>query len=76
VSKLRSVNSIVIPAARSGGDSSNSRAVMAIDRTSSGIRSSFMLFGCILIVAVMKFTAACVIIFDSGFYIVFIKLNS
>jgi len=57
VFRLRSVSSIVIAPARTGRDSSNSRAVIAIDHTNSGIRSGFMLFGFMLIVVVMKFTA-------------------
>ena len=40
-----------------GKDNNNSRAVMAIDHTNSGIRSGFMLFGFMLIVVVIKFTA-------------------
>ena len=55
--RLRSVNSIVIAPARTGRDSRSSRAVMAIDHTNRGIRSGFMLFGFMLIVVVMKFTA-------------------
>jgi len=47
----------VIAPARTGSDSSSNRAVMAIDHTNSGIRSGFMLFGFILIVVVIKFTA-------------------
>jgi hypothetical protein len=46
----------VIAPARTGSDN-NSRAVMVTDHTNSGIHSSFMLFGFILIVVVMKFTA-------------------
>jgi hypothetical protein len=57
VFRLRSVNSIVIAPARTGRESSNSKAVIAIDHTNRGIRSGFMLFGFILIVVVMKFTA-------------------
>ena len=33
------------------------KAKVAIDHTNSGIRSGFMLFGFVLIVVVMKFTA-------------------
>lgn len=55
--KLRSVSNIVIAPARTGRDSRSSRAVMAIDHTNSGIRSGFMLFGFMLIVVVIKFTA-------------------
>ena len=47
----------MIAPARTGKDSRSSRAVIAIDHTNSGIRSGFMLFGFILIVVVMKFTA-------------------
>jgi hypothetical protein len=43
--------------ANTGSDSNSSRAVMAIDHTNRGIRSGFMLFGFMLIVVVMKFTA-------------------
>jgi hypothetical protein len=57
VFKLRSVNSIVIAPASTGSDNNSNRAVMAIDHTNSGIRSGFMLFGFMLIVVVMKFTA-------------------
>jgi len=57
VFKFRSVNNIVIAPARTGSDRSNNKAVMAIDHTNNGIRSGFMLFGFILIVVVMKFTA-------------------
>ena len=42
---------------RTGKDNNSSRAVMAIDHTNSGIRSGFMLFGFILIVVVIQFTA-------------------
>ena len=55
--RLRSVSSIVIALARTGRDRRSSRAVIAIDHTNSGIRSGFMLFGFMLIVVVMKFTA-------------------
>jgi hypothetical protein len=48
---------IVIAPTRTGSDSSNSRAVMAIDHTNSGIRSGFILFGFMLIVSVIMFTA-------------------
>jgi hypothetical protein len=44
----------VIAPAKTGSDSSSNRAVMAIDYTSSGIRSGFMLFGFMLIVVVIK----------------------
>jgi len=54
---LRSVNSIVIAPARTGKDRRRSRAVMPIDHTNSGIRSGFILFGFMLIVVVIKFTA-------------------
>jgi hypothetical protein len=47
----------VIAPASTGRDSSSNRAVMAIDHTNSGIRSGFMLFGFMLIVVVIKFTA-------------------
>jgi len=57
VFRLRSVSSIVIAPARTGRESSKSRAVIAIDHTNSGIRSGFMLFGFMLIVVVIKFTA-------------------
>jgi len=57
VFRLRSVSSIVIAPARTGRESNSSRAVMAIDHTNRGIRSGFMLFGFMLIVVVMKFTA-------------------
>lgn len=55
--KLRSVNNIVIAPASTGKDNSSSKAVMAIDHTNSGIRSGFILFGFMLIVVVIKFTA-------------------
>jgi hypothetical protein len=48
----------VIAPARAGSESSNSRAVTAIDHTNSGVRSGFMLFGFMLIVVVIKFTAS------------------
>ena len=57
VFRLRSVSSIVIAPARTGSDSNSSRAVVAIDHTNSGIRSGFILFGFMLIVVVIKFTA-------------------
>jgi hypothetical protein len=47
----------VIAAARTGRDSSSSRAVMAIAHTNSGIRSGFILFDFILIVVVIQYTA-------------------
>jgi len=47
----------VIAPARTGRESNSNRAVIAIDHTNRGIRSGFMLFGFILIVVVMKFTA-------------------
>jgi hypothetical protein len=47
----------VIAPARTGRESSSRRAVIAIDHTNSGIRSGFILFGFILIVVVIKFTA-------------------
>jgi hypothetical protein len=50
-------SNIVIAPARTGSDNNSSRAVMAIDHTNSGIRSGFLLFGFILIVVAMKFTA-------------------
>jgi hypothetical protein len=57
VFRLRSVSSIVIAPARTGRDRSSNRAVMAIDHTNRGIRSGFILFGFMLIVVVIKFTA-------------------
>jgi hypothetical protein len=57
VFRLRSVRSIVIAPARIGSDNNNSRAVIAIHHTNRGIRSGFMLFGFMLIVVVIKFTA-------------------
>jgi hypothetical protein len=39
VFRLQSVNNIVFAPARTGSDSNNSRAVIAIDHTNSGIRS-------------------------------------
>jgi hypothetical protein len=54
---LRSVNSLVIAPARTGSDSNSSRAVISIDHANSGIRSGFILFGFMLIVVVIKFTA-------------------
>jgi len=57
VFRLRSVSSIVIAPARTGRDRRRSSAVIPIDHTNSGIRSGFMLFGFMLIVVVMKFTA-------------------
>lgn len=47
----------MIAPANTGSDSSNSSAVIATDHTNSGIRSGFMLFGFMLIVVEMKFTA-------------------
>ena len=55
--RLRSINSIVIAPARTSRESNNRRAVIAIDHTNSGIRSGFILFGFMLIVVVIKFTA-------------------
>lgn len=57
VFRLRSVSNIVIAPARTGRDSRSNKAVMAIDHTNSGIRSGFILFGFMLIVVVIKFTA-------------------
>jgi hypothetical protein len=48
---------IIHELARTGSDKNNSRAVMAIDHTNNGIRSGFILFGFMLIVVVIKFTA-------------------
>ena len=50
-------SSIVTAPARTGNDSTSSRAIMAIDHTNSGIRSRFILFVFLLIVVVIKFTA-------------------
>ena len=47
----------MIAPARTGRDRRSNRAVMAIDHTNSGIRSGFILFGFMLIVVVIKFTA-------------------
>lgn len=47
----------MIAPARTGRDRRSNRAVMATDHTNSGIRSGFMLFGFMLIVVEMKFTA-------------------
>jgi hypothetical protein len=47
----------VIAPARTGSDNNSSRTVMAIDHTNNGIRSGFILFGFILIVVAIKFTA-------------------
>jgi hypothetical protein len=47
----------VIAPVRTGSDNNSSWAVMAIDHTNSGIRSGFILFGFMLIVVVIKFTA-------------------
>jgi hypothetical protein len=58
VFRLRSISSIVIAPARTGRESSSSRAVIAVYHINRGIRSGFMLFGFILIVVVMKFTAS------------------
>jgi hypothetical protein len=57
VFRLQSVSNIVIAPARTGRDSSSSRAVIAIDHTNRGIRSGFILFGFMLIVVAIKFTA-------------------
>jgi hypothetical protein len=48
---------IVIAPARTDSDNSSSRAVIAIDHTNGGIRSSFILIGFMLIGVVIKFTA-------------------
>jgi hypothetical protein len=50
-------SNIVIAPTRTGRDKSSSRAVIAIDHTNSGIRSGFILFGFVLIVVVIQFTA-------------------
>ena len=55
--RLRSVNNIVIAPARTGRDINSSRAVIGIYHTDNGISSGFILFGFILIVVVIKFTA-------------------
>lgn len=47
----------MIAPASTGSDRSSSRAVMATDHTNRGIRSGFMLFGFMLIVVEIKFTA-------------------
>jgi hypothetical protein len=57
VFKLRSVKSIVIAPARTGNDSSNSKAVIATDQTNKGIRSKVIPGDRILITVVIKFTA-------------------
>jgi hypothetical protein len=57
VNGLGSVSSIGFAAGRTGRDSSSSRAVTAIDHPNSGIRSGFILFDFILIVAVIHFIA-------------------
>jgi hypothetical protein len=58
VFRLRLVNSLVIaPGSDRCSSSSSSRAVMATNHTNSGIRSGFILFGYLLIVVEIKFTA-------------------
>lgn len=57
VFRFRSVSSIVIAPASTGSDNKSSRAVMATDHTNRGIRSGFILFGFMLMVVEMKFTA-------------------
>ena len=47
----------MIAPASTGSDNNSNRVVMAIDHTNSGIRSGFILFGFMLIVVVIKFTA-------------------
>lgn len=47
----------MIAPASTGSDNKSSRAVMATDHTNRGIRSGFILFGFMLIVVEMKFTA-------------------
>jgi hypothetical protein len=51
------VRSIVIAPASTGKDRRSNRAVIATDHTNSGIRSGFIVFGFMLIVVEMKFTA-------------------
>lgn len=55
--RFRSVNNIVIAPAKTGNDSSSSRAVIATAHTNKGMRSGLMLVGFILIVVEIKFTA-------------------
>jgi len=47
----------VVASARTGSDNSGSRTIMAIDLTNSGIRLGFIIFGFMLIVGVIQFTA-------------------
>jgi len=47
---------VIVPS-RTGSDSNSARAVMAIEHKIGGIRSGFIVFGFVLIVVVIKFTA-------------------
>lgn len=55
--KLRSVNSMVMPAARTGSESSNRTAVMRTDQTNSGVWYCDRAGGFILIAVVIKLIA-------------------
>lgn len=55
--RLRSVNSIVIPAARTGSDRSRSTAVINTDQTNKGVWYCDIAGGFILIIVVMKLIA-------------------
>lgn len=54
VFKLRSVNSIVIPAARTGSDRRSSTAVINTDHTNNGVWYWVIAGGFILIIVVIK----------------------
>lgn len=57
VFRLRSVSSIVIPAARTGRDKSNSTAVIRTDQTKSGVWYCVTAGGFILMIVVIKLIA-------------------
>lgn len=57
VFKLRSVNSIVIPAARTGRDKRSNTAVIITDQTNRGVWYCDIAGGFILIIVVIKLMA-------------------
>lgn len=57
VLRLRSVRSIVIPAAKTGRDSSRSTAVIKTDQTNKGVWYCVMAGGFMLIIVVIKLIA-------------------
>lgn len=57
VLNFRSVNSIVIPAAKTDKDNNNNTAVIHIDHTNKGILSLPMCFNLIVLIVTIKFIA-------------------